>query len=362
MSILLLQFRAIFKKMVYLLPTCILRYNKISLIQITQRMKNLTLVKRALPLNLKEQDIRLFQSALTYQVEESSIYSFNHISILKDHIFLTSGFTFLDSFSHILPFSKISQWKKLAWFFKPFHVLERGIWITDEWSAEYFHWLTDSLTRLTSVEEKAGIPPVILPARYQQISYVHESLQLLGIKAYYYNPRKRLLVKHLIIPAHTAATGNYNERIIQLLREKFIGKIHPTPNRKIYVSRQKAARRTIQNEGEVIAVLKEYGYEVHCFEDYHFNEQVALMRQTRVLVGLHGAGFTNMLFMPIGGQILELRNEGDAHNNCFYSLASALSHHYYYLTNSGNTTDTFNVEIMVNIKHFAETIELMDKR
>ncbi|MBV8253527.1 MAG: glycosyltransferase family 61 protein [Chitinophaga sp.] len=320
------------------------------------------MVSRSSPKNLQEQDIHLFQAALTYEVQPPHTYTFHNINILKDHIFHPSKFTFLSVHSHIRSFSKTGQWKKLLWFLKPYQVLAQGIWITDEWSGEYFHWLTDALTRWTAVEGKTRVSLIILPERYQQIPYVQASLQLLNIKAYFYNTRKRLLVKELILPAHTAATGNYNEQIIQQLREKFIGKIHTTPHRKLYVSRKKAARRTIQNEIEVIALLEEQGYEIHCFEDYHFAEQVALMQQAKVLIGLHGAGLTNMLFMPAGGQILELRNEGDSHNNCFFSLASALQHQYYYLTNTGNTADTFNVEIIVNIKRLAETIALMESR
>ncbi|RAJ81876.1 uncharacterized protein DUF563 [Chitinophaga dinghuensis] len=315
------------------------------------------LITRNLPINLRQNDIQLFEKALTYQAHAPHAYTFHNINILKDHIFHTAKFTFLHSFSHILPFSAFSQWKKLSWFLQPPKVIDRGIWITDEWSAAYFHWLTDALTRLTVVEEKTDVSPVLLPARYQQIPYIQASLQVLNIKAYYYNPRKRLLVKELIIPAHTAATGNYNETIIQRLQEKFITNNNSPATRKIYVSRQKANRRTITNETAVISVLQKYGYEIHCFEDYHFSDQIALMQQSKVLIGLHGAGLTNMLFMPAGAQILELRNAGDTHNNCFFSLASALRHRYYYLANTGDTADTFHVNITVDIDRLTDTLE-----
>jgi capsular polysaccharide biosynthesis protein len=73
------------------------------------------------------------------------------------------------------------------------------------------------------------------------------------------------------------------------------------------------------------------------------------MSQTIHLIGLHGAGLTNMLFMREGGKVLELRNQNDAHNNCYFSLASELNLDYFYLLNQGNTNDTHTVDIIVDI-------------
>ena len=67
-----------------------------------------------------------------------------------------------------------------------------------------------------------------------------------------------------------------------------------------------------------------------------------------------------MLFMPPGGQVLELRNEEDR-NNCYFALASDLGHPYYYLTNKGNTADTYNVEIEVDIAKLQEAVAQMER-
>src|ERR1035437_4173888 len=59
-----------------------------------------------------------------------------------------------------------------------------------------------------------------------------------------------------------------------------------------------------------------------------FEDQVAILSKARYVASNHGAGLTNMLFMRPGGRVLELRREGDAHNNCFFTLASALKLDY----------------------------------
>ncbi len=95
-------------------------------------------------------------------------------------------------------------------------------------------------------------------------------------------------------------------------------------------------------------------------EDYSLQQQVDLLSETKALIGLHGAGLTNMLFMPTGAQLLELRNQGDRSNNCFFSMAADLHHRYYYLTNAGNKADAYDVEIEVDIAALEAMIITME--
>ncbi|WP_212006308.1 DUF563 domain-containing protein [Chitinophaga sp. HK235] len=232
-------------------------------------------------------------------------------------------------------------------FIKPFRKIEKGLWIINEWSFEYFHWLADALPRLLAAGDYQQYGPVLLPEYYATRPYVVESLQRLNVPVLFFNPRKRLLVKELTVVSPTASTGNFNEPAILPVRERLM--VHGKQAvRKIYISRQKAAKRRITNEEEVIAIFREAGFEIHYFEDYPFTRQLEIMGETRVLAGLHGAGLTNMLFMPPGGSILELRNVGDTHSNSFYSQAAAMRHSYYYLLCQGSSADTHNTDFLVD--------------
>jgi capsular polysaccharide biosynthesis protein len=67
------------------------------------------------------------------------------------------------------------------------------------------------------------------------------------------------------------------------------------------------------------------------------------MSETEVLVSIHGAALTNMMFMPQGGKILELipYKNGLAdfsfsrlslrHDRCYVELARVMGHTYNYL-------------------------------
>ena len=56
-----------------------------------------------------------------------------------------------------------------------------------------------------------------------------------------------------------------------------------------------------------------------------------MMCNADILVSLHGAGLTHMLWMKDSASILEIRARGDYQNNCYFSLASDLNFDYYYV-------------------------------
>ena len=316
---------------------------------------------RQKPVNLVEQDIALFEHEFLKEINATTIMEFANADILKETIFSLREFRFYKSLCHVFKVPKTKLYKKPLLFLLPYHRIEKGIWITDEWSPEYFHWLTDALPRLITVDEFSGKHTLILPASFKNKSYVKQSLELLSYDVYYYNRKKRLSVHQLFSATHTAESGNYNSEVINKLRTRLMKDDGLKPERKIYISRQKAIKRKITNEDEVTLLLLSLGYEIHFFEDYDLNKQIEIMGQTKILVGLHGAGLTNMLFMKSGGKILELRNEGDTHNNCYFSQASALAHDYYYQTSPGNTEDTNKVDITVDIDKLKYNLELMEQ-
>ena len=66
--------------------------------------------------------------------------------------------------------------------------------------------------------------------------------------------------------------------------------------------------------------------------DLSFKEQVSIVFHAKCLISNHGAGLTNMLFMEADTAVLEFRHYEDTHNNCYFSLASALNIKYFYQT------------------------------
>ncbi len=204
----------------------------------------------------------------------------------------------------------------------------------DYWSNSYFHWLCDVLPRIFAARLQDGHFTILLPEKFRD-EFIGSSLRAFGVNNVCTIPDDAVVqVPQLVVPDHLSPTGNYNEETIrtvgQVLRESF-GAASARPGRdRIYISRAKANRRRIANEVELQNVLAAFGFRTVHFEGLKFAEQVRLAAGAEYVVSAHGAGLTNMLFMPEGSSVLEIRRAGDAANLCYYTLAAALRHKYLY--------------------------------
>ncbi len=209
-----------------------------------------------------------------------------------------------------------------------------GLWITDESSNGFFHWICDVLPRLELVPAlEASRRTLIVPAM-AAFPYVEPSLEPFGLsKVMIMSWSQRLACRDLMVVSTTAPTGNYRPALMRSLRDRFRGHFDvKVGTRRLYISRSAAPNRRIVNEAEVNPVLRKYGFESIQTERLSFPDQVRLIGSAAVLVGNHGAGLTNMCWMRPGTTVMELRREGDVIDNCYFSLASALDIEYRYLT------------------------------
>jgi len=205
----------------------------------------------------------------------------------------------------------------------------------DEFSSTYFHWLCDVLPRLELLTETEFKNELFLFPPMETLIAFRESLAPYEIqRMHFMKLDEKFKAQKVFSVTPVAPTGNYRPEIMQAIRKRFLtyfaADIKPK-RRKIWVSRQRAPKRFIVNEADLVPILHKHGWESMFMEDLTFADQVRLMAESTAIGGLHGAGLTNMLFMPAGGQVLEVRFRGDAHNNCYFSLASALEHEYWYL-------------------------------
>jgi len=80
--------------------------------------------------------------------------------------------------------------------------------------------------------------------------------------------------------------------------------------------------RQILNEQEIVKALSDEGYQVTVAKFtplVPFQEQLETIRNTDILVGIHGAGLTHLLFLPDWAHVLELYNCEDP--GCYKDLA-----------------------------------------
>ncbi|MDD4902662.1 MAG: glycosyltransferase family 61 protein [Patescibacteria group bacterium] len=345
-------------------------------------------MNKALPENIKEKDLFRFDKNIARPIPPHEIKEINDVFFNSDNIIFKDGKILPASFingtlEYYFKFPRVNfnitkrylGWKKFLadpflltsmFFKKKIIITEPCLCFTDTWSIGYFHWLLDALPRLITAEKYIDQTLIVLPAKYKKIGYVAESLKIFGIKNIrWVENGEILLIKKLIVPNHLAPSGNYDPEIMQKLIKKL--KNYQTGQRlnlgdKIYLSRQKARRRKIKNEREILPIFSKYGFKKIILENYKWEDQISICQNARYLTSNHGAGLANLIFMGEGGKILELGG-GQNPFYCFFSLAQKVNLRYYYqvcgYSFSLSKKDNHKNNLIVNAEELEKNIKLM---
>ena len=224
--------------------------------------------------------------------------------------------------------------------FKKKNIEETCFWCSDQYSYGYFHWVCETLPRiylLTQLSFKN--PKLILPGpTMKNQAYIHESLELLfpDINFLFTQSRNMINLKELIWISRMGKVDpcQFNPLLMNSFR-KHVSKIvnlenTGQPKKRLYISRRNAELRGFINEKEVEYLLKQFGFETICFENYSLKDKIQICSQSEIMIGMYGAGLGNMIFMPDDSFVLDLRFRTPDTSNIF-SLANALDFNYYYL-------------------------------
>lgn len=284
---------------------------------------------------IRASHIRLFSNATVVQ-----FFLYNKWSLASDYC-LTKSITTQKKVKALI---KRLTFKKRK--------IEQAVWALDQWSFGYFHWITEVLPRILTAKQSGFEYPVLFPKNAHKNLYFEDSIAALQIDPHYYSLIERVQIKKLIAPSHFQP-AQFDPAHIIMVRDCFRKhdlQVKPNlPGKRIYISRTIAQRRFVRNEGELEVLLAKFGFETIYMEKLSFREQRYLMANTSILISNHGAGLTNMIFMPDKATIIELKANADDINNCFFNLARALDHHYYYTINPADNTSIQKANITVDI-------------
>lgn len=188
------------------------------------------------------------------------------------------------------------------------------VWIVDNLSSyNYYHWLTECLPRLVIAVEGQDLPTRLLLPGSMDIGFVNESLAAFPeVTPVYIGRWSVAKIGRAALPSRLAPDQFHNPETIHAvasrLRRTFRWAADPDrAHERIYISRARDGRRHVSNEHEVTAMLSEYGFATVYPAEMTLAEQVSYASTARCMIGLHGAGLTNMMFMAPGGSVLEIR-------------------------------------------------------
>ena len=180
-------------------------------------------------------------------------------------------------------------------------------------NCNYYHWLYDVLPRIQLCKyfmEIDQIDYLLVPDLYCR--FQTETLSLLSLKSTLISSAKvqHLCAEQLIVTDHPNPDfTNPPLWINNWLREIFLPKANSNSkfNKRVYIERGDSMNgRRLLNEDQVFAFLDQEGFSRYRLSDFSVLEQICLFHQADIIVGVHGAGFTNLTFAQPAAKVIEL--------------------------------------------------------
>jgi capsular polysaccharide biosynthesis protein len=232
-------------------------------------------------------------------------------------------------------------------------------------TGNHYHWFINCLTRLWALELAGKTHyKLIVPARPTPLQL--QTLLWLGY------PPERLArfepqhwsVERLLVPSLASLESEVSPEACRWLRDRLLraAPMGGRAKRKLLISRRLAGKRRLLSEDKLFARLEKRGFERICAEQLSIGQQIGLFREAAVVVGTHGAGLTNMLFMPESSLVVELLRYCRV-KTMFFSLANALGHRYGCVTDAPEEpvrplTSTADMDFEVPVERVEQALEM----
>ena len=176
----------------------------------------------------------------------------------------------------------------------------------------YFHWCLELLPKVHLLCSCGLFQPDkdIFLVNHDEGRYQIQTLELLGLRARNVvrtYPGIKITADELVVPSHSLRHEAVPRWAIQFLRERFLRQSSAASDqKKLFLDRGGAKRRTILNQAQVHQYLSGRGYTIVDTAKLSFQEQVSLFRGARTIVSCHGAGLANLCFVEAGTSLLEI--------------------------------------------------------
>jgi hypothetical protein len=211
-------------------------------------------------------------------------------------------------------------------------------WFLEYWYGNYFHWMTVHLPKLLLLEELGWNGPIIGPSASvsTERTFLGQTLNAVGVPpatCIQADPSKLFEVERLAV----VNLDEFPDRLLDQLRSRLARPATGSRFRRFYISRKGSSWRRLVNEAEIVPLLLRRGFEILDPGLLSFTAQAEAMAEAGVVLGLHGAGLTNMILCKPGTTIAEITDPIRFPNPLFYALASALGHRYWLIR--GETVD-----------------------
>ncbi|MDX2270458.1 MAG: glycosyltransferase 61 family protein [Cyanobacteriota bacterium] len=228
-------------------------------------------------------------------------------------------------------------------FLPPLHQLAGTMAVFPLGAVNYFHWMIDVLPSMLLLIN-SGIPLEQIDYfwlhGYQKLPFQQSTLQRLGIPSEKIIDARHPAYQHiqadqLVVPSLAGYVSTITAPACQKIRNLWLTESQQkediTLHQRYYISRKKAKWRRLINEPEILACLEPYGFQVLQSEDLSLTDQITLFNQAEAVMGLHGAGLTNILFCRPHTKVIEIF-PSNAILPYFWTISCQLDLDYFCLT------------------------------
>lgn len=176
------------------------------------------------------------------------------------------------------------------------------------------HFMFDKLPRWSLAQQAFGVRR---PLMFSQMGYARALFDILGqdVRFLTNNTMQRgtIAVKNLVILSNSMTAHGHpgcfgGTQHCDVIRQ--IAATVSTPEqgkrRRVVIDRAEGLPRNVSNKAAFEQVARKHGFEFHDPATMSVQEQASLFAETDVLMGVHGAGLTNLCFQPSGAKVVEL--------------------------------------------------------
>lgn len=292
-----------------------------------------------LPINLQGDDLTMYLDYQKIEYPEIEIRELGSVAISADgqiykgfhrmpenspHYFVQDRQAYAD-------YRALSTKRKIKNLIKHFLLHHKvvhpeGCIVFNYFSKDYYHWICETLPKISYVETHFPTKKIFLPAFYKKYRFVEESMTLFPTLDFVFlPPETTAMIRQALWISPMGEPYLYNPDFFGAFIRSLQAKLPPSTYSfpRIFIDRERANKRKLINRSEVIAVLKRFGYETIQLEDYALLDQIKLFKSADLVVGLHGAGLSNLVFNPNIKGVLELQKKMHF-CSCYYGLCRAL--------------------------------------
>ena len=248
----------------------------------------------------------------------------------------------------------LAFWKR-----KKVITLSRAISLRDTGEENYFHWFNDVLAKLFFLRRQDiaidKIPVIIAKKLWDKpyFQYYYGQSALLQSLQWIIQDDEYIRCESVIFCKPQTHRSDLWSDITAGLKLPDA----QTPSRKIFLTRHKTRLRFIENSAEIEAICREQGYEIIDTDTMQPQQQVALFASVSHLVGIHGAGLTNMIFSRPGCRVLELFPPPDlGYLPYHYILLARVRDFHYRAVIGGPPVTPFSGGFQVEAHEFAQAL------